>query len=65
MFFQDPDGRLWCSTKVDKSGIHVGKKGYWGYCEKWSYAGSCKNREPITKLQDYLDNALNIKGIII
>jgi len=29
---QDPDGKLWCSTKVDKSGVHVGGGGHWGYC---------------------------------
>jgi len=26
----DPDGRLWCSTKVDRSGKHVSDN--WGYC---------------------------------
>ena len=29
---QDPDGRLWCSTKVDSNGKHVGGEGNWGYC---------------------------------
>jgi len=24
------DGRYWCSTKIDKNGIH--EKGHWGYC---------------------------------
>jgi len=28
----DPDGRLWCSTKVDKNGNHVQNEGQWGYC---------------------------------
>jgi hypothetical protein len=28
----DPDGKSWCSTKLDDSGTHVGKGGYWGYC---------------------------------
>ena len=28
----DPDGRLWCSTKVDRAGVHVGQAGHWGYC---------------------------------
>ena len=28
----DPDGRYWCSTKVDENGKHIGGKGYWGYC---------------------------------
>ena len=26
----DPDGKFWCSTKVDTNGNHV--KSYWGYC---------------------------------
>ena len=30
----DPDGRYWCSTKIDANGTHVGGKGYWGYCKK-------------------------------
>ena len=28
---QDPDGKLWCSTKVDSKGELI--KGHWGYCE--------------------------------
>ena len=27
---QDPDGKLWCSTKVNSNGDHV--RGHWGYC---------------------------------
>ena len=26
----DPDGRYWCSTKVDRSGKHIATN--WGYC---------------------------------
>ena len=29
----DPDGRLWCSTKVDENLNHVGGGGHWGYCQ--------------------------------
>ena len=29
---QDPDGKLWCSTKVNSIGDHV--RGHWGYCEE-------------------------------
>ena len=29
--FKDPDGKLWCSTKVDEKGSHV--KHQWGYCD--------------------------------
>ena len=28
----DPDGRSWCSTKVDKNGDHVQNQGQWGHC---------------------------------
>ena len=28
----DPDGRFWCSTKVDDNLDHVGGQGFWGYC---------------------------------
>merc|ERR1711976_1018463 len=32
--FQDPDGRLWCSTKVSKTDRqHIGGGSYWGYCD--------------------------------
>ena len=30
--YSDPDGKFWCSTKVDRNGKHVGKAGEWGYC---------------------------------
>merc|ERR1719266_2249371 len=36
----DPDGRLWCSTKVDGAGVHVGQAGHWGYCPP-----SCSNNQ--------------------
>ncbi len=28
----DPDGKLWCSTKLDENGKHV--KSNWGYCDQ-------------------------------
>ena len=38
---QDPDGKLWCSTRVDSKGEHV--RGHWGYCEE-----SCQtNIQPV------------------
>ena len=27
-----PDGTLWCSTKVDESGVHVSGGGHYGFC---------------------------------
>ena len=30
----DPDGKFWCSTSVDKEGEHVGGKGQWGFCNE-------------------------------
>jgi hypothetical protein len=28
----DPEYKLWCSTKVDDDGEHVPDGGYWGHC---------------------------------
>jgi len=28
----DPDDRLWCSTKTDSKGVHVSGQGEWGHC---------------------------------
>ena len=28
----DPDGRYWCSTRVDDNLMHVSGEGNWGYC---------------------------------
>ena len=28
----DPDGKPWCSTKVDDDGNHVQSGGHWGHC---------------------------------
>ena len=28
----DPDGRHWCSTKVDDNLLHIAGQGNWGYC---------------------------------
>ena len=31
----DPDGRYWCSTKVDENLEHIRfPNGYWGYCDQ-------------------------------
>jgi hypothetical protein len=30
----DPDGRAWCSTKVDANGDHVKNGGFWGHCSQ-------------------------------
>merc|ERR1712218_59737 len=52
--FQDPDGRLWCSTKVSRSNRqHVGGGGYWGYCNIVS--GKCPqddNEEILLRIID-------------
>ena len=30
----DPDGKFWCSTKVDNdTGVHIGGQKYWGFCK--------------------------------
>jgi len=34
----DPDGKFWCSTKIDENGKHV--KSYWGYCDQ-----NCSNAD--------------------
>ena len=28
----DPEGKPWCSTKVDSQGVHVGGGGHWAHC---------------------------------
>ena len=28
----DPDDRLWCSTKTDSKGVHLSGQGEWGHC---------------------------------
>ena len=30
----DPEGKLWCSTKVDEFGSHVKSGGFWGRCNE-------------------------------
>ena len=37
---KDLQGLYWCSTKVDKSGKHVGGKNQWGYCDQSCPFGS-------------------------
>ena len=63
IILKDDDGKFWCSTKVDDSGVHIGKKGYWGYCEKWSYSISCKFGLVMGKIQSYINNKLGASGI--
>ena len=31
---EDPDGKLWCSTKTSSDLEHIGGQGNWGYCEQ-------------------------------
>merc|ERR1711936_169592 len=53
----DPDGRLWCSTKLDSAGQHVGQAGHWGYCPP-----SCSDAETVQQSSDFaLINNNNIK----
>jgi hypothetical protein len=28
----DPEGKPWCSTKVNEKGSHVKSGGFWGHC---------------------------------
>ena len=63
IILKDDDGKFWCSTKVDDSGVHIGKKGYWGYCEKWSYSISCKFGLVMGKIQSYINNKLGASGM--
>ena len=35
----DPDGRFWCSTKVDENGVH--QSGNWGHCDQGDAQGDC------------------------
>ena len=30
---EDPDGKYWCSTKVDENLEHVPGGGFWGFCQ--------------------------------
>jgi len=39
----DPDGRWWCSTKIDQDLEHVGGGGNWGYCSP-----NCPGPAPLT-----------------
>ena len=39
----DPDGRLWCSTKVDRSGKHI--NGNWGYCSEDCFSSAPEKAE--------------------
>ena len=37
--YKDKHQRLWCSTKVGDDGFHIGKKGFFGFCNP----DTCKN----------------------
>jgi len=39
----DPDGKFWCSTKVDDKLEHIGGQGNWGFCRQ-----SCPPITPVT-----------------
>ena len=62
---QDSQGKFWCSTKVQKQRFHIGGKGNWGYCQKWSYTDSCTFGGVMTEVQDYVNNELGVRGIMI
>ena len=65
ILLKDDNGKFWCSTKVDDAGAHIGGKGYWGHCEKWSYSISCKFGLIFGKIQSYLNNKLGVSGMKI
>ena len=49
----DPDGRYWCSTKVNpRTKEHIGGQGKWGFCQN-----SCPPIAPITP-----DNTARTEG---
>ena len=52
---KDPDGNLWCSTKVDKDGKHIGGANEWGYCED-----GCDQNEQ-TKVQSSRNKGVGTK----
>ena len=45
---KDPEGRFWCSTKVDKRGQHVGAQKQWGYCDESCSFGNTNFNASIT-----------------
>jgi len=49
----DPDGKYWCSTKVDENGIH--QEGHWGYCE-----GSCAIPDEIIQITQDVNNIIRL-----
>ena len=38
-----PDGKAWCSTKVDGEGQHVAAGGFWGHCSQ-----DCQDDFPVS-----------------
>ena len=45
---EDPDGRFWCSTKLDESGKHI--QGNWGYCSEDCFSSATEEPEKPTCL---------------
>jgi len=45
----DPDGRRWCSTRVDNQGKHVQNAGEWGYCSEQCQMGRLKQQQNFRK----------------
>ena len=44
--FNDPEGKFWCSTKVDEVGHHVVGQNEWGYCDP-----DCETEVPQTPIK--------------
>ena len=45
----DPDGKYWCSTKVDEDLEHIGGQGNWGFCRESCPLLNPKIRNPKTR----------------
>jgi hypothetical protein len=55
---KDPEGKLWCSTRVNDEGKHVTSGGFWGFCEQ-----DCdKNQQESLKAE--LPNLSGEKGFL-
>ena len=46
----DPDNKLWCSTRVNKLGKHVGGGGNYGYCDE--RCTDHQQRSTLTSMED-------------
>jgi hypothetical protein len=42
----DPDGKLWCSTRTTPDDYHVGRGGFWGYC-----SDDCVNEKELEEVR--------------